>query len=77
MTTSFIWNFNLPSERVATDEEYKELLNSIENKINQNNGQFIYVHKVLNMCLSILKKMFTMIVIRLVYLPILTSLVTI
>ncbi|VVC41405.1 Hypothetical protein CINCED_3A020741 [Cinara cedri] len=45
MTTSFIWNFNLPSKRVATDEEYKKLLNSIESKINQNNGQFIYVHK--------------------------------
>lgn len=46
MTVGFIWNYKLPSERIATDKEYEELLNSIESKINQDDGKFIYVHKV-------------------------------
>lgn len=46
MTTGFIWNYKLPSERIATDEESKELLDSIDSKINQENGKYIYVHKV-------------------------------
>lgn len=46
MTTGFIWNYKLLSERIATDEEIKELLDSIDSKINQENGKYIYVHKV-------------------------------
>jgi len=46
MTTGFIWNYKLPSERIATNEEYQELLNSIENIIYQDDGKYIYVHKV-------------------------------
>lgn len=30
-----------------THEEYKDLLNSIERVINQDDGKYIYVHKVL------------------------------
>lgn len=46
MTTSFIWNYKLPSEKNASVEEYEYLINSINSKINQDNGKFIYVHKV-------------------------------
>jgi len=47
MTTGFIWNYELPSEATASHEEYEALLNSIESKINQDSGKYIYVHKVL------------------------------
>lgn len=47
MTTSFIWNYNLPTETTASHEEYEALLKSIDSKINQDNGKYIYVHKVL------------------------------
>jgi len=46
MTTGFIWNYKLPSESIASHEEYEELLDSINSKINQDNGKYIYVHKV-------------------------------
>lgn len=46
MTTGFIWNYKLPTESNATNEEYEELLNSINNNINQYDGKYIYVHKV-------------------------------
>jgi len=46
MTTGFIWNYKFPSEVTASHEEYEALLNSIDNKINQDNGKYIYVHKV-------------------------------
>ncbi|KAL4132736.1 hypothetical protein QTP88_009844 [Uroleucon formosanum] len=45
MTTSFIWNYNLPTETTASHEEYEALLKSIDSKINQDNGKYIYVHK--------------------------------
>ncbi|XP_015366093.1 PREDICTED: alpha-ketoglutarate-dependent taurine dioxygenase-like isoform X1 [Diuraphis noxia] len=45
MTTGFIWNYKLPSETTASHEEYEALLNSIESKINQDNGKYIYIHK--------------------------------
>lgn len=47
MTTGFIWNYKLSSETNATNEEYEELLNSISNKINQDDGKYIYTHKVI------------------------------
>jgi len=46
MTNGFIWNYNLPSERIATNQEYERLLDSIESVINQQNGKYVYVHKV-------------------------------
>lgn len=46
MTTEFIWDYKLPSESIASHEEYEELLDSINSKINQDNGKYIYVHKV-------------------------------
>lgn len=46
MTTSFIWDYKLPSEKIATAEEYEELLSSINSKINQDDGKYIYTHKV-------------------------------
>lgn len=46
MTNGFIWNYKLPSERFATTDEYEELLHSIHNIINQDDGKYIYVHKV-------------------------------
>lgn len=45
MTTEFIWNYKLPSESIASHEEYEELIDSIKSKINQDNGKYIYVHK--------------------------------
>jgi len=49
MTSGFIWNYKLPSEAIASDKEYEELLNSINSKINQDNGKYIYVHKVFSL----------------------------
>lgn len=51
MTTGFIWNYKLPSEKFATHDEYEELINSIEFFINQADGKFIYTHKVLLICM--------------------------
>jgi len=45
MTNEFIWDYKLPSERIATHEEYAELLQSIHCIINQDDGKYIYVHK--------------------------------
>jgi len=47
MTTGFIWNYKLPTEATASHKEYEALLKSIDSKINQDNGKYIYVHKVL------------------------------
>lgn len=46
MTTGFIWNYKQTSERIATNDEYEDLLNSIANVINQDDGRYIYTHKV-------------------------------
>lgn len=47
MTNSFIWNYKLPSEKNSSVEEYEYLINSINDKINQDDGKYIYVHKVI------------------------------
>lgn len=46
MTTGFIWNYKQQSERIATNDEYEDLLNSIDSVINQDDGKYIYTHKV-------------------------------
>lgn len=46
MTNGFIWDYNLPSERIATDEETTKLLNSIDSQIKDKSSKYIYEHKV-------------------------------
>lgn len=57
MTTGFIWNYKQPSERIATNDECEDLLNSIENVINQVDGKFIYTHKVFLFLILLKKKL--------------------
>lgn len=46
MTTDFIWDYKLPSQKYFTKEEFEDIMFSIERVINQNDGKYIYTHKV-------------------------------
>lgn len=51
MTTGYIWNYKLPSQKNATEKEFEDLTLSVERAIKQDDGKYIYTHKVL-FCLN-------------------------
>lgn len=46
MTDSIIWNYKHSNQTIANRVLRRQMIQSIENKINQDNGKLIYVHKV-------------------------------
>lgn len=46
MTSDYLWDKGLPSEKMATDKEYEEINEEIHNEIVKDNGKITYSHKV-------------------------------